>query len=174
MFTVRIAEVGELRKVMALYESMIDAMEHMEYKPGWKKGIYPDESYVREAIEKGELYVGLLDGEFTAAMILNHSCADGYERADWRIEAEPDEITVVHTLGVALEHQRQGLARKMIEHVLDLASQNGQKAIRLDVLAKNLPAKRFYESLGFWCCGEMKLFYEDTGLTEFYLYERAV
>ena len=46
-----------------------------------------------------------------------------------------------------------------------------QKAIRLDVLAANVSAQRFYLSRGFEYCGTVKLFYEDTGLTEFLLYE---
>lgn len=174
MFIVRIAESEEWKKVLALYETMIDAMQDMEYKPGWKKGIYPSEELVRNAIEKRELYIGILDGEFAAAMILNHNCADGYEKADWKIPAQVDEITVVHALGVAPAYQRQGLAKQMIEHAARAASKAGQKAIRLDVLAKNLPAKKFYETIGFRYCGMLELYYADTGLTEFYLYEMVV
>lgn len=174
MFIVRIAKNEEWEKVLALYESMIDAMQDKKYKPGWKKGIYPSKELVRNAIEKKELYIGVLDGEFAAAMILNHNCTDGYEKAEWKTAAKPEEITVVHALGVSPNYQRQGLAKQMIEDAARSVSKAGQKAIRLDVLAKNLSAKEFYEAIGFQCCGLLELYYVDTGLTEFYLYEMAI
>lgn len=45
------------------------------------------------------------------------------------------------------------------------------KAIRLDVLGGNIPASKLYESMGFKYIETLKLFYEDTGLTDFLLYE---
>ena len=41
----------------------------------------------------------------------------------------------------------------------------------LDVLEGNLPAKKLYESVGFQYIERMELFYEDTGLAGFWLYE---
>ena len=92
-------------------------------------------------------------------MVANHECADGYETIEWKTGAGPQEVTVIHALGVLPEHQGKGLAGEMV------------KAIRLDVLAANVSAQRFYLSRGFEYCGTVKLFYEDTGLTEFLLYE---
>ena len=45
------------------------------------------------------------------------------------------------------------------------------KAIKLDVLKGNVPAERLYESMGFRYVDTVRLFYEDTGLAEFRLYE---
>lgn len=48
---------------------------------------------------------------------------------------------------------------------------DGQKAVRLDVLVGNIPAKRLYESCGFEYRDKVTLFYEDTGVTDFEIYE---
>ena len=36
----------------------IEEMQEAEYKPGWKKELYPTMEMLREALEKGELYIG--------------------------------------------------------------------------------------------------------------------
>ena len=42
------------------------------------------------------------------------------------------------------------------------------------MLNGNLPAVRLYESEGFRFVSRVELFYEDTGLTDFLLYEYAL
>ena len=39
------------------------------------------------------------------------------------------------------------------------------------MLGGNLPAEKLYTAAGFQYRGTIKLFYEDTGLTDFLLYE---
>ena len=62
----------------------------------------------------------------------------------------------------------------IVSHAISAAKATGQKAVRVDVLKGNLPAVKLYESLGFKFIGEVELFYEDTGLTEFLLYEYLI
>ena len=54
-----------------------------------------------------------------------------------------------------------------------MADQHAQecRAITLALLGGNLPAQRLYEGLGFAYMGTVPLFYEDTGWTDFLLYE---
>lgn len=168
---IRAAAMEEWEKVVSLYNSMIDGMQNEKYKPGWKKGIYPDEKFVQEAIEKQELYVGISDGAFVGAMVVNHEAAGAYESVEWKAAANPGEVAVIHALGIVPERQRQGLAGEMVRDVIARARENGQKAVRLDVLAGNVSAQKFYLALGFEYRGTVQIYYEDTGLTEFLLYE---
>jgi len=55
--------------------------------------------------------------------------------------------------------------------VIGLAKERGIKAIRLDVLEGNLPAEKTYTSVGFSFVETLQMFYEDTGWTNFKLYE---
>lgn len=59
----------------------------------------------------------------------------------------------------------------MIRHILQVASEKSLKACRLDTLASNIPAQKLYEKLGFTYCGKQHWYAENTGWTDFYLYE---
>ena len=84
MLEIRTAKEEEFEKVVSFYDAVIDGMQNAESKPGWKKGIYPDEKFLKGAIERQELLIGILDGVITGAMVANHECADGYETIEWK------------------------------------------------------------------------------------------
>lgn len=171
MMEIRKAAETEYDAVRAFYHSVIDCTEDAEFSPMWIKDIYPAPEYLRESIENGELYLGLLGGEIAAAMVLNHQYNDGYNECNWQTDAADSEITVIHTLGVHPKFSRQGLAKQMVTKAFEAARENGQKAIRLDVLEGNLPAEKLYPALGFRYIDTVNLYYDDTGWTVFKLYE---
>lgn len=171
MLEIRVAFKEEMQDVRSFYHTLIDDMEGAQYHPGWKKDIYPDDEYLQSSIEKQELIVGLVDGRIAAAMIVNHDYNESYERVDWPTDAKREEMTVIHTLGVGLAHSRKGFAHRMVEYAITQAIQNHQKVVRLDVLKGNLPAERLYTRIGFRYVDTLQMFYEDTGWTEFELYE---
>ncbi|MEF2647863.1 MAG: hypothetical protein ACLRRN_03680 [Oscillospiraceae bacterium] len=47
----------------------------------------------------------------------------------------------------------------------------GCRALRLDVLGGNVPAERLYAVQGFARRGTVRMFYDDTGWTDYGLYE---
>lgn len=168
---IRRAESTEYEKVRDFYYALIDAMQNSEYHPKWRKGIYPENEYMEAAVRNGEMYLTEADGRLIGAMVLNHAANDGYAAVHWPTEAAPDEVTVIHTLGVMPDVSRQGIAGKMVEEAKRLARAAGQKVMRLDVLCGNLPAEKLYKRKGFIYVETLKLFYEDTGWVDFDLYE---
>ncbi|HIZ80165.1 MAG TPA: GNAT family N-acetyltransferase [Candidatus Lachnoclostridium stercorigallinarum] len=168
---VRPACLEEYQRVMDFYDRLTDGMEGAQYHPGWEKGVYPDPEFIRESIKKGELFVLEGDGKIAGAMVMNHQGTEGYDRAGWKVLALPEETAVLHALGVLPEYQGRGLAKRLVRAAVRMAVENGCRAVRLDVLEGNLPAKRLYESTGFQYIERMELFYEDTGLAGFWLYE---
>lgn len=168
---IRKALETEYDAVRAFYHSMIDQMEHAEFKPMWVKDIYPAPEFLRESLQNGELYIGIQQNEIAAAMVLNHRCNEGYQQCVWQVQAVPSEVTVLHALGVHPRFQGQGLARQMVAQAFAEARMTGQKALRLDVLGGNLPAEHLYPALGFQYRGTVNMYYEDTGWTDFLLYE---
>ena len=171
MIEIRTADDQEFHRVRAFYHSMIDAMEHAQYSPGWQKDVYPSDQYIRESIARGELYIGFLGTDIVAAMIVNHESNESYANAHWPTEADKEDITVVHALGVHHDFGGRGIAKKMVNKVIAMAKEGQQKVIRLDVLAGNVPAERLYTGLGFRYVDTLQMYYEDTGWTDYKLYE---
>lgn len=198
MLKIRKAVMSEFEMVRDFYYSLIDATEDREYSAGWTKDVYPDDPMLIGAIEREELYIALLetpeskekyvsalgkcdfvnggiftsdDEEVAGVMIVNHDCNDGYAEVDFPVKAEPHEVTVIHALGVHPKFAGRGLAKELVSEVQRMARENGQKAIRLDVLEGNLPAEKTYVAMGFEYIKTLEMYYEDTGWTNYMLYE---
>lgn len=171
MLHIRRARTEEYGAVWDFYARLIDEMAEAEYRPGWQKGVYPTAEFLRRSIGNGELYLGLCQGELAAVMVVNHQCTQGYETIPWRVQALPEEVAVVHALGVLPSYHGRGIAKEMVQGALQIARESGQKVVRLDVLGTNLPAQNLYLGMGFVYMGTLELFYEDTGLTDYLLYE---
>ena len=171
---VRPAGLEEYTQVMEFYDRVTDEMEGREYHPAWQKGVYPDPAFIRRSAQEGTLYVLEADGIIAGAMVMNHETAEGYDRVPWQVEARPEEVAVLHALGVLPGYHGHGLGKKLVGAAAGLASQAGCRAIRLDVLEGNLPARWLYERMGFHYICRTELFYEDTGRMGFWMYELAL
>lgn len=168
---IRLAQVNEFEAIMAFYHQMTEDLEDASEGPGWEKDVYPSPESVQTAIIAQNLYVSTAGNDLIAAMILNHEYTDGYEQGNWQIEAQPEELLFVHALGVSFDHQGKGLAKQLVDYMIEYAKLLNLKAIRLDVLWNNESAKQLYLTKGFKHIGTIELFYEDTGLTNYDLYE---
>lgn len=158
-------------EVRNFYHSLIDGMKESTYNIGWKKDVYPSPEFLQNSITDGELYIGTEDDTIIASMVLNHRCNDGYKKLNWQTAAAKDEITVIHALGVHPDYCGKGYAKEMVKKAFEIADADNQKAIRLDVLKGNLPAKKLYTEMGFKHMYTLQMYYEDTGLTDYKLYE---
>jgi len=146
-------------------------MKGSPYDIGWEKDIYPAQEFLKESIKNGELYVCTEDDHIAGAMVLNHQCNDGYRKFKWQTEAAADEILVIHALGVHPAYSGKGYAKAMVKKAFEVGAEMHQKAIRLDVLGGNVPAEKLYTGLGFKYMDTLKMYYEDTGWTDYELYE---
>lgn len=167
----KIAHREALDAVMEFYYNLIDSMKDARFRPGWKKDIYPTRQFMEDSIARKELLLAYIGDTIVGALVLNHDCAPGYHKVRWAVDAHGDEVAVVHALGVAWQAQGQGIAKRMLVYVADLCVERGLKAIRLDVLASNQTAQKLYPAVGYIYMDTIQLFYEDTGLTDFLLYE---
>jgi GNAT superfamily N-acetyltransferase len=123
--------------IRQFYWDLIDEMSDQNDKIGWKKGIYPTDSFLQESLERGELFVP-------------------------------------HALAVSPSGQGKGIGRYFMGEILKLAKAEKKKAVRLDILGTNTAAERLYKGCGFHFVQAKDMFYEDTGWTEYKMYESAV
>lgn len=174
MLNIRVATEKDFNSVRNFYYSLIDLMKNAPYKPGWEKDVYPTKNFLIESICNKELYIAEIDGRIVSCMAVNHKYNEGYNDIKWSINAKDSEILVIHALGVSPEYSGNGIAKQMVKKVIDIAKENKIKTIRLDVLGGNIPAEKLYIKMGFVYCGVTKMFYEDTGLVDYKLYEYIV
>lgn len=71
------------------------------------------------------------------------------------------EQAQVTTLGVPKELRRQGIAKKLLEHGINLAFDRNVTTISLEVRVGNIAAIALYESFGFQVKGLRKDYYQD-------------
>lgn len=171
MLHIRAAGPEDYPRVRDFYYELTDALDTAEFSPGWKKDIYPEQAFLTDSIAASTLYIGEEDGALLSCMIVNHDCNDGYKDIPWPVELEDSQLLVIHALGVHPRHMGRGLAKEMVQYVIDMARRADLQAIRLDVLEGNLPAERCYTHMGFVCHGTVAMFYEDTGLTNYQAFE---
>lgn len=110
-------------------------------------------------------------GRIIAAMVINHSSNEAYRNVRWPEQLAPEEYLVIHMLGVHPGFNRQGIAKEMVRFAIDTARKDGLRAIRLDVLNGNIPAEQLYLGLGFSYVETVPMYYDDTGWTDYMVYE---
>lgn len=69
-----------------------------------------------------------------------------------------DELHI-HSVAVRRDHRRQGLATRLLRHVLRDATSQGAARATLEVRRSNEPAIRLYEKLGFSISGTRPNYY---------------
>ncbi len=165
---------GDFARVRDAYLDIIDHSTDIKKYARWEYGRHPTDESLMEYIDAGDMYM-LMDGAAIAgAAGITLYQGGEYHPVRWRVDARDDEVMVLHLLGVIPRFQGAGIGKAMIRKALAIAAGKGLKACRLDTLASNTPARRFYESLGFVFCGKQHWYAENTGWTDFCLYEYAL
>ena len=165
------ADPSGLEEIRMFYHSLIDEMHRRGLPVTWKKDIYPNTAFLKQALEEGTLYTGRSAGRLVSVMVLNHRHSPEYEQGAWQETLGDSQVMVLHALGVHPDAGRRGIGRKMVAEALRIARAERAGALRLDVLRGNEPARKLYLACGFAECGSVTLFYENTGLQVFDLME---
>ena len=168
----RKAAKEDFYKIRSLYWTLIDQEQDEPSFLHWKKGIHPSDEMIQDSINTGQLYV-LSDGdEIAACVIANDEKVDGYADAPWQVDS--DEVMVLHVLAVHPDYRGKGLARRLVENVIEQERKAGKKALRLDVIENNTTAEKLYQKLGFRYIRTKTLYYDVVGEMTFKLYERVL
>lgn len=168
------AKPEQFAQIRAFYWHLIDVMQAQIDQIGWKKGIYPADAFLRDSLARGELFTLTEQERLLACVILNSACNDGYAGVPWTLDCRPEEVLIPHALAVAPEAQGRGTGRRLVQEIILHAQKTGRKAVRLDILGTNQAAARLYTGCGFRFVQAKPMFYEDTGWTEYKMYERGL
>lgn len=158
----------------AVWQLYVDVCEHQAqdaYGPQWTLGVYPTVDDIHEHIDAGELYVGWLDERPVAAMVVVGHDDPEYASVPWTTPATEDEVAVIHLLAVHPNARGLHAGAELVREATRLARDAGKLVMHLDVVPGNLAASRIYLAEGFRLVCTHQIFYEDTGLADFDMYE---
>ncbi|MBR1645681.1 MAG: GNAT family N-acetyltransferase [Selenomonadaceae bacterium] len=170
---IRKCTVAEAEIVGEFYDGVVKFMNdnNVNYTK-WLYKIFPTTSYAVDAARAGTQFV-CTDGEkILAAFVLNENPEGDYSKVAWSQNLAVGEFLVLHALAIAPDCQRRGLGKKFMDFCASYAVEKNYRALRLDVVPTNFPAKKLYEACGFKFVGAADLGRTFLGIPQFCLYER--
>ena len=134
---------GDFAVVREKYIEVIEHTKDMNIHARWIYGQHPTDAMIQSYIDRQEMYL-FMDGQNVAGMTgLTMYQGEEYHGVIWSQRLKDDEVASLHILAVAPEYQGKGVSKRMMEAIISLAMEKGKKAIRLDTLASNIPARTF-------------------------------
>ena len=160
---IRKCKIEEVEAVGNFYDKVVKHLCETVNYPKWTYKVYPSVDFTREMTLAGEQYVCFENGKLVGAFVFNDDPQGEYEKANWGRNLKRGEYGVCHALAISTALQGQGLGKQIVEFCIKLAKELGYKAIRLDVVPTNTPARKLYEKCGFRYVGDADLDrgYED-------------
>lgn len=168
------ASISHIDEIERLYNDLNIALESGINYAGWKLGIYPIRETAIKGIEEDNLYILKCNDEIAGSIILNNEPEKAYYNAKWQIDADYNEVLVVHTFVVHPKYSRLGIGKRLMDFAEDVARELKMKSIRLDTYDENMPASKLYEKCGYNFIGKVDLGYGEYGLDWFKLYEKIM
>ena len=150
---IRIARKEDLSAIEESYELLFDHERAHGNFSGWRRGIFPTTTLLKEALDEGRLLVlrGEKD-EFLASAVLGRGVERGITDPFWHYPAEEDEVLSIDAICVTPDERGKGYGRRLISFILDQAISNGKPVVRLATYERNEPMLGLSEKLGFERC----------------------
>ncbi|MCX4353169.1 MAG: GNAT family N-acetyltransferase [Lachnospiraceae bacterium] len=120
---------------------------------------YPGEFDIEGDLSRDGLFC-LKDEKGEIAGVISIDQDENVERLTcWSKELQPS--AELSRIGVRVENQNQGIARKLLQHAMEELRRRGKRSVHLLVCKTNKKAIRSYEKLNFEVVGECQMFGED-------------
>lgn len=146
---IRKASAADLEPIGRIYDAIHTQEEAGLAVIGWIRGVYPTDDTAREAIQAGEMFVMVEDGQVLAAAKINRTQDPAYAGAHWADDAPEDQVMVLHTLVVAPWAAGRGIGTSFVAFYEAYARENGCPYLRMDTNARNAAARALYKRLGY-------------------------
>ena len=147
--TVRKSEAADINAIAAIYDKIHTAEEKGEAVIGWERGIYPERDTAVAALKRGDIFVIEDGGIIVGTGILNKIQVDVYVQGNWKYDADPSEVMVMHTLVIDPDYKGRGYGKRFVKFYEEYALSNSCPYLRIDTNEKNNAARNFYKKLGY-------------------------
>lgn len=169
MIQIRRAKLNESSEILELYRTIINTTND-DFNPKWNEN-YPDLEFIENSILKEELYVYKTDEKIISSVVVNNDFGKRYDNAKWIVNAEPNEIVVIHAFAIDPGCRGKGISREIFNIIKENSLKNHKRTIRIDVIDGNDGAMSVFKHLGFKYINTVEEYYDSVGLERFHLYE---
>ena len=145
----RKAVESDIESISEIYDMLHDEEEKGNGVTGWERGVYPTRETAQDSVRTGDMFVLEKDGKIVAAAKLNKEQVPEYKNADWKYDADPEEVMVIHTLVVPPYLKGHGYGSEFVKFYESYALEHGCRYLRMDTNKNNLPARSLYKKLGY-------------------------
>lgn len=159
--------VKHLNKLDDFYERVMQHLVSTVNYPKWTYKVYPCRSSIEQDLLSGVQYACFDGNNVVGAFVVNDDPDNEYGIVKWD---SIGKYLVIHTLATDVNCRNKGIAKYMVNYVIDRARRCGCSSVRLDVVPTNFPARKLYESIGFKYKGDydLKRGYKDIPLFSMY------
>ena len=133
----------------SFYDGVVLWLNHHINYPKWMYKIYPSKSWVKQMTEAGEQFICVEGKKIVGAFVLNADPQGNYRKGNWSLDLPDGAYMVLHALAIDPKLQGRGLGAEVVRFCTEKAKADGYRAIRLDIVPGNIPAKKLYEKTGF-------------------------
>lgn len=114
---------------------------------------YPDLATFEKDLERQELHVLEKNGKILGTVVVSALMDLEYRPITWL--TPNGNNSYIHRLCVHPDHQRQGLARGLMDFAEGLSRERGCVSVRLDTFSQNKRNQAFYEQRGYQRLGDI-------------------
>ena len=144
-----------IEDIFSVLEIICQAQKYLKQKNinQWQNG-YPNEQSLLEDIQKEYSYVMEKDGVVIGTMAIVFDGEPTYENiyeGNWKTEGV--SYVTLHRVAVHNDWKGQGIAKAMIEEVIELCKKYKIESIRIDTHRENLSMQNMMKKNGFDYCG---------------------
>lgn len=168
------ATIDKLNDIVELYRYVIEEVNKSDIKLGWNIEIYPDKTFVEEAIKKKQMCIVRKAEKIIAAAVVNHNVNDEYNDIDWQVKGPANKLATIHALAVSPDMRGKTTSDYILAEIEKYCVACGDTAIHLDVIDTNIPAYKLYMRNGYTEIDCIRMFYEVVGTREFWMLEKVL
>lgn len=148
----RLATLSELQTIWSIIQDAI-LQRKKDGSDQWQNG-YPNESTIKEDIEKGFGYVLINDNTIIAYAAIIFGIEPAYNEIKGKWLSNGD-YAVVHRVATSKAYKGKGIATELFLLIETLSMQHHIFSIKVDTNFDNTPMLRILEKLNYDYCGEI-------------------
>ena len=149
----RLANESDIEVISDIVKSAIAEMERNNVFQ-WDD-VYPTKDDFLDDIKKGQLFVGILEGDISVIYTINKEYDEQYNNGNWKYPNS--EYRIIHRLCVNPKYQNRGIAKNTLTHIENELRGSGVETIRLDAYCNNPFALSLYNNNGYEKAGIAEL-----------------